>query len=83
MGSKDDMFKNQQVFCFSYKEIIHLVNDAFSFSPIHVFAFLFQYPLSFFVVDPEDAPDYYSIIKSPMDFGTIKKKLEVSCYALS
>lgn len=59
------------------------INDAFSFSPIHVIAFLFQYPLSFSVVDPEDAPDYYSIIKNPMDFGTIKKKLEVSCYALS
>ncbi|XP_078310623.1 uncharacterized protein LOC111136248 isoform X2 [Crassostrea virginica] len=32
-------------------------------------------------VDPEDAPDYYSIIKNPMDFGTIKKKLESLSYS--
>lgn len=32
-------------------------------------------------VDPEDAPDYYSIIKNPMDFGTIKKKLEGLSYS--
>lgn len=31
-------------------------------------------------VDPADAPDYYSIIKSPMDFATIRKKLEGSQY---
>ncbi|XP_048746376.2 BRCA2-interacting transcriptional repressor EMSY-like [Ostrea edulis] len=31
-------------------------------------------------VDPEDAPDYYTIIKNPMDFGTIKKKLESLSY---
>ncbi|KAK7499219.1 hypothetical protein BaRGS_00009479 [Batillaria attramentaria] len=32
-------------------------------------------------VDPADAPDYYSIIKSPMDFATIRKKLEGGQYA--
>ncbi|XP_067669460.1 BRCA2-interacting transcriptional repressor EMSY-like isoform X2 [Haliotis asinina] len=31
-------------------------------------------------VDPADAPDYYSIVKKPMDFGTIRKKLESGGY---
>ena len=29
-------------------------------------------------VDVNDVPDYYQIVKKPMDFSTIKKKLEVS-----
>ena len=29
-------------------------------------------------VDPVDAPGYYKVIKNPMDFGTIRIKLEVS-----
>ncbi|OWF47165.1 BRCA2-interacting transcriptional repressor EMSY-like [Mizuhopecten yessoensis] len=31
-------------------------------------------------VDRSEVPDYYTIIKSPMDFGTIRKKLEASTY---
>ncbi|XP_065296043.1 streptococcal hemagglutinin-like isoform X1 [Dermacentor albipictus] len=31
-------------------------------------------------VDPEDAPGYYDIIDQPMDFSTIKKKLESGQY---
>lgn len=31
----------------------------------------------FATVDPSDAPGYYKIIKTPMDFGTIRAKLEV------
>ncbi|XP_045200175.2 BRCA2-interacting transcriptional repressor EMSY-like [Mercenaria mercenaria] len=31
-------------------------------------------------VDPADAPDYYTIVENPMDFGTIKRKLETCKY---
>jgi len=31
-------------------------------------------------VDPVDAPGYYKVIKNPMDFGTIRAKLESSKY---
>lgn len=31
-------------------------------------------------VDPADAPDYYTIVENPMDFGTIKRKLETGKY---
>ncbi|XP_060078730.1 BRCA2-interacting transcriptional repressor EMSY-like [Ylistrum balloti] len=31
-------------------------------------------------VDRTEVPDYYTIIKHPMDFGTIKKKLEANTY---
>ena len=30
------------------------------------------------LVDPLEAPDYYNIIREPMDFSKIKYKLEVS-----
>ncbi|KAI3921972.1 hypothetical protein MKX01_005661 [Papaver californicum] len=32
-------------------------------------------------VDPDELPDYFEIIQHPMDFGTIRKKLEVGAYA--
>jgi len=35
----------------------------------------FNYP-----VDPADAPDYYTVIHNPMDFSTMKKKLEGGQY---
>ncbi|KAL1561493.1 hypothetical protein AAHA92_04187 [Salvia divinorum] len=31
-------------------------------------------------VDPEELPDYFDIIKHPMDFGTVRKKLERGTY---
>jgi hypothetical protein len=30
--------------------------------------------------DPEELPDYYEIIKNPMDFTTLRKKLESGAY---
>ncbi|MCL7031127.1 hypothetical protein MKW94_022515, partial [Papaver nudicaule] len=32
-------------------------------------------------VDPEELPDYFEIIQNPMDFGTVRKKLDVGAYA--
>lgn len=32
-------------------------------------------------VDPEELPDYFDVIENPMDFGTIRKKLERGDYA--
>ncbi|ONK79826.1 uncharacterized protein A4U43_C01F10520 [Asparagus officinalis] len=31
-------------------------------------------------VDPEELPDYHDIIKHPMDFGTVRKKLDSGAY---
>ncbi|KAL2346174.1 hypothetical protein Fmac_000174 [Flemingia macrophylla] len=31
-------------------------------------------------VDPEELPDYHDIIKQPMDFGTVRKKLDKGLY---
>ncbi|CAO2813888.1 unnamed protein product [Amaranthus hypochondriacus] len=32
-------------------------------------------------VDPEELPDYHEVIKNPMDFSTVRKKLENGAYA--
>ncbi|XP_072987912.1 uncharacterized protein [Typha latifolia] len=32
-------------------------------------------------VDPDELPDYHEIIKHPMDFGTVRKKLSSGAYA--
>ena len=36
------------------------------------------YLIFFISVDPSEEPAYYTLIKTPMDFGKIKRKLEVS-----
>lgn len=70
-----------------YKEVIWLkklkrltawINYDLSYQKRHFYDPVISSMVLSFAVDPEDAPDYYSIIKNPMDFGTIKKKLEVS-----
>ncbi|GFO11518.1 chromosome 11 open reading frame 30 [Plakobranchus ocellatus] len=33
-----------------------------------------------FPVDPLDAPDYYTVVQRPMDFSTMRKKLETNQY---
>ena len=48
-----------------------------------LFDLLFIYFCSCLSVDPVDAPGYYKVIKTPMDFGTIRVKLEVSCLKCS
>lgn len=32
-------------------------------------------------VDPNELPDYHEIIEHPMDFGTLRKKLDAGCYS--
>ncbi|CAG5122833.1 unnamed protein product, partial [Candidula unifasciata] len=34
-----------------------------------------------FPVDPLDAPDYYTVVQTPMDFSTMRKKLETGQYS--
>ncbi|EPS58092.1 hypothetical protein M569_16724, partial [Genlisea aurea] len=31
-------------------------------------------------VDPNELPDYFDVIKEPMDFGTVRKKLDNGIY---
>ena len=39
---------------------------------------MLMFLLFIYLVDPVDAPGYYKVIKTPMDFGTVRVKLEVS-----
>lgn len=74
MSSKQFFFlhllENQQ-------RIMGLIMDIFllSFSCENKFGRL--HLLFYILVDPSDAPDYYTKVERPMDFGTIRKKLEV------
>jgi E1A/CREB-binding protein len=44
----------------------------------HNFAWIFSQP-----VDPVELnlPDYFDVVKNPMDLGTVKKKVETGCYS--
>ena len=55
------------------QEICYVVGQEFLFT-----SNMFYYWQFLLTVDPVDAPGYYKVIKNPMDFGTIRVKLEVS-----
>ena len=55
------------------QEICYVICHEFQFNSIMFYCWQFL-----LTVDPVDAPGYYKVIKNPMDFSTIRVKLEVS-----
>ena len=55
------------------QEICYVICHEFQFNSNMFYCWQFL-----LTVDPVDAPGYYKVIKNPMDFGTIRVKLEVS-----
>ena len=55
------------------QEICYVICHEFQFDSNMFYCWQFL-----LTVDPVDAPGYYKVIKNPMDFGTIRVKLEVS-----
>jgi hypothetical protein len=64
----DELRKNRRLLTFDKPVSQKLTCCGFVSRSVHVFRW--------FQVDPEEVPDYYEIIKTPMDFSTMMDKIE-------
>lgn len=68
VNASGDIASNQKSLTLSMRNLLKAMHD-------HPDAWPFKEP-----VDPRDAPDYYDIIKDPMDLKTMSKRVESEQY---